>query len=90
MTDDFEILPHWWIVPQYWQSIALRNSLLDRIRHLGVNPERPAIAFNRLTTIGELIWTYNVNDSGIETLDSLKLFHVWHFNPTSGAACSPR
>ena len=29
MTDDFEILLHWWIVPQYRQSIALRNSLLE-------------------------------------------------------------
>ena len=28
MTDDFEILLHWGIVPQYRQSIAFRNSLL--------------------------------------------------------------
>ena len=31
MTDDFEILLHWGIVPQYRQSIAFRNSLLGRV-----------------------------------------------------------
>ena len=31
MTDDVEILLHWEIVPQYRQSIAFRNSLLDLV-----------------------------------------------------------
>ena len=36
MTDDFEILLHWGIVPQYRQSIAFRNSLLDAFLFLSL------------------------------------------------------
>ncbi|MHC4744630.1 MAG: hypothetical protein ACYS8Z_22175, partial [Planctomycetota bacterium] len=56
---------------------------LKQLESFSINPKRPGVDFARLPTLTELIWHYNKKDSGIETLEHLRLFHIWHCNPKS-------
>ncbi len=53
---------------------------LSDLRYFGVHPERPAVDFDRLASLEEMVWHYSANDTNLNSLDALQLLHLWHFN----------
>ncbi|MFT5462079.1 MAG: hypothetical protein ACI8QS_000951 [Planctomycetota bacterium] len=68
----------------FW-DVSLRDVAgvyaLTNLRHFGVHPRRPAIDFNRLRSLEEMVWHYTAKDTNLDALKALQLLHVWHFNP---------
>ena len=68
----------------FW-DVALKNIdgvyALSRLRHFRVQGKRPGVDFQRLGTLEELIWEYNPKDTGLASLDRLRMLHLWHYKP---------
>ncbi len=68
----------------FW-DVALRDTqgvyYLEDLRFFGVHPKRPAINFRELYALEEIVWHHIPQDTGIDSLDALRLLHVWHCNP---------
>ncbi len=87
--DDLNFLEH---LPDlekisFW-DVALRDVTgvysLRSLRHFAVHPKRPAVDFGRLTTLEEMVWHYTPKDTCLDSLDALRLLHVWRYNPKHG------
>lgn len=56
---------------------------LENLRYFLLDGKRPGIDFKRLPKLETVIWTYNTKDKNLETLQSIKNFYLWHFNPSA-------
>ena len=54
---------------------------LERLSRFGVHPKRPPIDFGRLDRLEEVVWHYSAKDSGLASLASMRMLHLWHYNP---------
>lgn len=54
---------------------------LNNLKHFGVHEKRPAIDFSKLPEIEHLTLHYKKQDRGIETLQRVEKYDLWHFSP---------
>ena len=83
--DDLDFLERMPALEKIWfWDVALRDVegvySQTNLSYFGVH-KGPAIDFDRLGSLEELIWTYTAKDTNLDSLNALRLLHVWHFNP---------
>ena len=81
--DFLEDMP--WVEAIWFCDVSLKNIegiyALNELRYFGCQPKRPAINFGHFKKLKSAIIEPKAKDTGLSTLNSLELLHIWHYKP---------
>jgi hypothetical protein len=57
---------------------------LSELAHFRVAGKRPPVNFSHLPKLEQLMWEWKPRDTGVETLQQLRVLHLWRYKSKSG------
>jgi hypothetical protein len=74
-----------WVEAIWFWDVSLKNIdgiyTLKNLRFFGCHPKRPPINFEHFENLQSAVIEPKAKDTGLSSLSSLELLHVWHYKP---------
>ncbi|MCG8435098.1 MAG: hypothetical protein MJA83_13810 [Gammaproteobacteria bacterium] len=72
----------WLRATQFWDvKLDSLSGLygLGGLEFLRVSGKRPALAFEKLSSLRQLVWDHQNSDTGLDALEDLEMMHLWRY-----------